>query len=74
MLKPGQEQDNFFEIIEKGNFFTPTKGEDNSEVSLEKGTAHNRTVRILKTVAWILGIVGFVILGYVVISDYLLVN
>lgn len=70
MLKYGQEQDNVFEIIEKGNFFTPTKGENNTDGVLEKGAKHDRTVKALKTTALFLGIVGFVILGYVVLSDF----
>ena len=71
MLKYGQEQDNVFEIIEKGNFFTPTKGEGEAdEGTMEKGIAHDRMVKALKTTALVLGIAGFVILGYVVLSDF----
>ena len=71
MLKYGQEQENVFEIVEKGNFFTPTKGEDNADNDLEKGAKHDQMVKVLKTTALLLGIVGFAILGCVVLSDFL---
>ena len=62
MLKYGQEQDNFFEIIEKGNFFSPTKGEEPASVYTEHCPKYARLLKVLKSLAFAAGAICFLIM------------
>ncbi len=64
MLKYGQQQDNVFDIIEKGNFFTPTKGEEPSDVYAEHSSRKAKVLRILKWIAVAVGVIYFAVYGY----------
>lgn len=60
MLKYGQEQDNVFEIIEKGNFFTPTKGEESAPAYAEHSSKRAKWIQILKWAVITAGSIWFV--------------
>lgn len=70
MLKRGEEQDNVFTIIEKGNYFAPTQGVEPESVTQELKPAHTKASKILKIVAIVLSAVVFIALGVEAISRY----
>lgn len=55
--------------IEEGNYFVPTKGIDEKVASEDFGTAHTKTRKVIKTIAIILAVAGFIALGAMVILD-----
>lgn len=69
MLKYGQEQENVFEIIEKGNFFSPTKGEEPKSAYTEHSPRREKMIRILKWTALAIGVICFVVCGYMLFGS-----
>ena len=70
MLKRGEEQDNVFTIIEKGNFFAPTQGVEPESVTQELKPAQEKVKKILKIVAIVLFTAVFIALGVEVVLRY----
>lgn len=56
--------------IEQGNYFVPTKGVEEQELSRELYVRTTKAKKIVKTVALVLGIAAFLWLATVVLKDY----
>ncbi len=56
--------------IEEGNFFVPTEGVLPDSVTKELPPAKAKGLKIVKTVAWIIGVAVFVLMGALTIADY----
>lgn len=56
--------------IEEGNFFVPTEGVLPESVTEELSPVKAKRQKLFKTVAWVVGGVVFVLMGYFTIADY----
>ena len=68
MLGRGQEQDNIFSIVEKGRFFTPTKGVDTDVGEIDR--PRSRAKKIVKIVLLVLAAAVFIVMGAHVITQF----
>ena len=55
--------------IEQGNFFVPTKGAEEEELSREMSARKAKTIKVLKICGLILGVVAFIVVGIFVLKD-----
>ncbi len=64
------EEENVFTKYKKGNWYMPEIKEEWEQEDPIRTKKKEKIVKILKKTAWIVGIIAFIALGVVVLSDY----
>lgn len=56
--------------VEEGNFFVPTQGVMPESVTQEISPRKAKVIKTVRTIAYIIGAIAFVVMGILVITDY----
>lgn len=63
------EKENYFKTVREGSYYIPAIREDWEKEEGIFSRRKQRILRVMKTIAWILGVIAFIVLGIVVLSE-----